>query len=163
MDVKWQKISMIKRRSLSLTGIICLLVFFVAIGKAVAGGEYAVIVNVANNYNADTNKMKEYVKQIYLKRRNAWPDKSVAKVYGRPKGTPEQDSFINNVLGMTQARLTEHWLSLKQRTGESGPRKIGSDGILIKFVKKYPGTIAVLKAEKAVSASNEVKVLFTFP
>ncbi|MGR3220674.1 MAG: hypothetical protein ACUZ8H_12795 [Candidatus Anammoxibacter sp.] len=162
MDVKWRKKNMIKSMSLFLTGI-CLLVFLVAAGKAVAGGEYAVIVNVSNNYNADTDGMKEFVKQLYLKRRNAWPDKSAAKIYCRPEGTYEQSAFIDNVLGMTPTKLNEYWLSLKQRTGESGPRKIGSDGILVKFVKKYPGAMAVLKAEKAKSVSSEVKVLFTFP
>lgn len=138
-----------------------MIVCSVIAGDAISG-EFAVIVNTSNDYKSDEKDMSETVRQLYLKKRSAWPNKTDAKAFARSIDSPEQKAFVESVLGITQTALDEHWISLKSRSGQTGPREVGSDVIVIKFVQKYPGAFSVIKADIARS-SDGVKVLFTFP
>lgn len=141
---------------------------FVMLGPAPARGqdgaepvEYAVVVNAANDF-ADAGSAKNVIKQLFLKDRGDWPNKAKdeSKPFGRTAGTPETKAFLAQVLGMTEAELAKHWIALKQKTGQTPPREVETDDMLLRFVAKFPGGFGVVKADAA--KADGVKVLFTF-
>ncbi len=148
---------------LMIAVVICLgLMVEMASGGDDAGPvEYAVIVNASNTF-ADDASAKSVIKQLFLKDREEWPNKAKdpSKPFGRAAGSPESKAFLAEVLGMTEAELAKHWISLKQKTGQTPPREVAADGMLIRFVAKFPGGFGVVKADAA--QADGVKVLFTF-
>lgn len=144
-------------RSLTLA-IACLVTAPVAANAA----EFAVVVNAGNQYSGGESDAKEMVKQLFLKNRSRWPGNTEAKPLGRRADSPPHKAFLEKVLKMSEAQLAQHWLSLKQKTGQTPPRAIGSDKMLIKMVAKYQGGFSVVSKEAADGAGNKVKVLFTF-
>lgn len=123
-------------------------------------GDYAVVVNAANTYKADTGAMKQVIKQLYLKERTDWPNKVPAKPFGRPLGSPEHRTLVYQIMGMTDSQLAAYWLSLKQRSGETAPSEIDSDVMVLKLVARYPGAFAIVKKDAAQSEPG-IAILFT--
>lgn len=126
-----------------------------------AAEDFAVIVHQSNNYADSVEAMKQVVRQLFLKERSEWPNKIAVKPFARAAGSSEHDAFLNGVLKMTEADLANHWISLKQRTGQTAPREISRDSLLIKLVAKYEGSFAVVSKGEA-EGSDSVRVLFTF-
>lgn len=122
--------------------------------------QYVLVVNASNSYRADADTVRNVVRQLYLKQRNDWPNNIASKPFARPNGSAEQQAMLRQILGMSAAQLAGHWIELKQRSGETKPRAVGSDGMLLRFVAKYPGAFGVVSRQRAASASG-VKVLFT--
>lgn len=123
--------------------------------------EYAVVVNAANDFS-DAGSAKNVIKQLFLKDRGEWPNKAKdeSKPFARAAGGPETKAFLAEVLGMTEAELAKHWIALKQKTGQTPPREVETDDMLLRFVAKFPGGFGVVKADAA--QADGVKVLFTF-
>lgn len=120
--------------------------------------DYAVVVNAANNSNAD----KSEVKSLFLKQRTAWNDGTSAVPLGRSDDSPEQQGFNAAVLGMSSADLSGHWQAEKQKTGETPPKSVGSEGILFRQIKRKPGAFGVVLASSAAALPDGIKVLFKF-
>lgn len=127
--------------------------------------EYALVVNSANTL-ADDASAQAVVRQLYLKERSEWPfevdGKPLgAKPLGRDEESEEHAAFLQQVLGMTQTELDQHWLQVKQRRGETPPRDISSNELLLKMVARYPGGLGFVPKEIVDAANNEdIRVLF---
>ena len=128
----------------------------------IADGAYAVVVNNANSLSGDDASMMKTVKKIFLKDQTAWPGGVDSKPFDRPADSEAHNSFRDQVLGMSEAELSEHWIKLKQKTGDTPPREVASEAMLIKFVQKYEGAMGVVSSAKATAAGDKVKILFTF-
>ena len=126
--------------------------------------QYVLVVNAANSFQAGGNprRLREVTKQLFLKERSQWPNILHAKPYSRSSDSPEQRAFMQRVLGLTEIELVTHWISLKQRTGQTRPREVASDRILIRFVERSEGAFGVLPKDSLRGASDRVKVLFSF-
>ena len=125
--------------------------------------EYAVVVNPANTYtSSDQAALRQTAKQIFLKQKTSWPDfgeKARPFSFGKK---PAQQAFTDKILGMDDASLDQHWLSVKQKTGGSPPRDIPSSSLMAKFVSRYPGAVGVMSVGDAEKHSSDVKILLTY-
>jgi len=118
--------------------------------------EYYLIVNAANDTSAD----KDVVKRLFLKQQTSWPNGVSADPFDRSEGDAARNAFLQNVLGMTETELNAHWLQLKQTKGETPPRQVGSDNIIVRAVATKEGAFGFV--DDASSLPADVKVLFTF-
>ncbi len=127
--------------------------------KLEGAGGYVLVVNSSNSYRGDSTSARNMIKQLYLKNRTSWPDKTESKPYARPANSAAQQALIRQVLGMSAAQVAGHWLQVKQMTGETKPRPIPSEDMVVRLVAKYPGAFAVVSRSKADSTRG-VTVLF---
>lgn len=138
----------------------------IAISAAMAGpsfaGDYLVIVNANNGASGSEDVLKQITKRQYLKQQSAWPDGEASMAFARKADSPIQAAFMANVLGMNETELHTHWLRLKQTTGETPPRSIGSARIIIRQVSKKKGAFGAVSKAEAGELPAEVKVLFEF-
>ena len=127
----------------------------------VSDGKYAIVVNSANTYAGSRDEATLVIRQLYLKERAEWPAGTTAKPFGAASDSPEHAAFVATVLGMTEAELAQHWIALKQKTGQTPPREVSNTSMLGKFVSKYEGAFTVVAAEQAATMDG-VKILFQF-
>lgn len=144
----------------ALTTAILLLASLGANSSAFA--DNALIVNANNPYTATESDMRELVKRLFLKRQSAWPNGATAKCFDRSRTSNEQTTFNQTILEMSDAVIARHWLRLKQTTGETPPRNVGSTNVLSKFVSKYDGGMGVVAENELATLPETVRVLFRF-
>lgn len=154
-----------RARSLTLLiaafGAVALAVF-AAPSRATTGAladTYVVIINAGNPYAESGDSAKNMVKQLFLKERAAWSGGAESKPYGKPADSAEHAAFRDNVLGMTDAQLAQHWIDQKQKTGATPPREVSSGSMMLKFVAKDAGAFGVVTKAEATGAEG-VKILF---
>jgi len=143
-------------------GLVSLAMLLTLVCAPVNAGSYAVIVNASNNYAGDKTTVINVVKRLYLKQQSSWPSGGKAKVLARKDGTPIQKAFIKSVLGMSDAELASHWISLKQKTGETPSRSVRSGKIVIKLVEKNANAMAFVEKGDLSKMTGKAKVLFEF-
>jgi len=131
-------------------------------GIAFAGAGMAVIVNKNNSYSASPKEAKTVVARLFLKKQSEWPDGEASRPFDRKGDSKEHTSFLKEVLGMNEAKLTQHWIKLKQLSGETPPRVIKPNQMIIKMVGRNKGGLAVVSASTAKKLPGNVKVLFTY-
>lgn len=139
--------------------IIPLFLFSGAFVQAFAGS-YAVVGNVKNAVSR--SDAQQQVKRLFLRQRAAWSNGLAGRAFDRAATTPEHRAFRRVVLDMSKDRLSNYWLSLKQRTGETPPRTIASTRMLIRLVSKYDGSFGVVEEKYTKVLPAGVRVLFTF-
>lgn len=149
------------RMSLFGLGAVCLMFVGLA-ATAYAGESFAVIVNSGNTYKGSLDEMKGTVAKVFLKQRQEWPGGLTSKPYDRPKKSKEHAALLSGLLGITEGKLSEHWVKLKQLRGETAPRVIRPDKITMSLVGKDKGALAVVKVTSLKKLPDQVKVLFKF-
>jgi ABC-type phosphate transport system substrate-binding protein len=122
---------------------------------------HAVVVHVDNKTTAVGDAARTIVKKLFLKDLSEWPDGTEAKAYGRESKSEAQVAFRQEVLGMTEAELTRHWLKLKSMNGATPPKEVDSDRMVLKYVAKNPNAFGVVSLDAAKAAAG-VKVLLEF-
>lgn len=125
-------------------------------------GDYVVIVNAGNDASGDIGSLKQLVKRQFLKQQTSWPNKEPSLPFARGADSAAHKAFLQNVLAMSQAEIDTHFLRLKQTTGETPPRQIGSTRILIRQVTNKAGAFGIIEKSDAASLSAEVRILFEF-
>lgn len=123
---------------------------------------FSVIVNASNDYSASEEEMKHLIKRLFLKQENDWPNGEYAQVFSRDAKSPELSQFTDSILAMNSAQVARHWLSLKQKTGETPPRSISSTRMLLRTLERYPGAVGLVDEETAKDLPGSVKVLFSY-
>ena len=145
-----------------ITCIVCSLAIVALADSTNAYADNALIVNANNSYNAPESEMREVVKRLFLKKQSAWPNGLNAKCFDRAKASSEQNAFNSTILNMESLAIARHWLGLKQATGETPPRNVGSANILTKFVGKYDGGMGIVTESELAGLPENVRVLFRF-
>lgn len=125
-------------------------------------GSFAVIINSSNTYTADEASMKQTLKNIFLKRQSKWPGGEKTKPIDRDNASDEHKAFLKKVLGMSEPELAGHWLSTKQKTGETAPRVVKSSRIGMKLIGKRKGGFMVVSDVDTANLPDNVKVLLKF-
>ena len=125
---------------LRLTAI-AMLTFSVALPAVAESSEYAVVSSAENRASEVDASL---VRLLYLKELSEWPTGTSARPIGRAEGSPEDRLLLESVLEMDAARLAQHWISLKQRTGQRKVRRVESSEKVVLLLKHYPGAFAVL-------------------
>ncbi len=152
-----QKIKFYNRILTLVVFAVCLSAFSMV--TSVVAADFVVIVNSKNTYSASETEMKNVVKRIFLKQQSSWPGGSTTKVFDGKKGGLVQAAFSASMLKMDDVALASYWLGLKQKTGETPPRNVGSKNSMIKLVSKYDGAIGIIDKASAEDASGQVKIL----
>lgn len=124
--------------------------------------EFVILTSTANKYSADEATIRQQVKRLFLKQQQGWPNGESVKSYARKKDSAAHKAFTKYVLEMDGPKLAGHWLKLKQTTGETPPREVGSARMLTKLIGKYEGSLGIMTLEEAKAAEGKVKILFTF-
>jgi len=128
-----------------------------------AAGTFVVVTNTNNGYEPeDKEKTRNLIKSLFLKKRGDWPGGESAKPFAFRDGTPETEAFQKEVLRMSDAELSKHWLTLKQTTGDTPPRKLPSASLAVKFIAKFEGALSVMAKSDAESNEDSVKIIYEF-
>lgn len=130
------------------------------IGQGALAADYALIVNAANPIEGSEAELKSQITRLFLKQQNDWPDGTSAVPLDRKADSAEHTAFLKGVLEMSETELDTHWLRLKQISGETPPREVGSDRILIRTVGKAEGAFGMVANDPA-GFPPEIRVLFT--
>ncbi len=125
-----------------------------------SAADCAVVVNASNSYSADESSMRKQAKRLFLKELMQWPGGTASKLYVRENSTPIHNDFLQDVLNKTDAEYASHWLSVKQKTGETPPRAVKSIKILLRLIGKKEGAIGVISKAEAAELTENVKILF---
>ena len=153
---------MLRDARLLLGCLLCATVIAAVGVEARAGqAEFVVVAHAGAEIPSDRAAAIGLLRDLYLKRRSAWPGGQETRPFARPRRSPEHARLLV-LLGLSEAELRRHWLSLKQRTGQVAPREIESDKILLALVRRYPGSFGVVSAE-AAAGSADVEILFPLP
>lgn len=153
--------------SLSVSRTVRILAIAIAIAlpgvfNAAAAASFAVVVNSDNALSGDQAAMMAQVSRIFLKSSKSWPGGEEAAPLSAKAGDPAYQALLEKVLGMSQSEYDQHWARLKQTTGDTPPREVGSTGILFRLIAKKAGAVSVVSAEEAAGLPEGVKILFTF-
>ncbi len=133
------------------------------IGSAASAESYTVVVNAKNNMSAaDKEAAIIQVKRIYLKETKNWPGGQAAVPFSGKKTKPVFMALLAGVLSMSQSEYDAYWARLKQTTGDTPPRSVGSKNILLKLIARDAGAIGIISSSEAGSLPNTVKTLFEF-
>ncbi len=138
---------------------VLLLVCLLLLPEVSAAESFAVVAsaeNPARSIDAAT------LRRLYLKEQSEWPDGTTGKPIARPAGSRAHELFLEHVLRMDQSRLTRHWISLKQRTGQRRALQVDSDEKLILLLRRFPGAFGVLPTS-AVEDDPSLTILLRIP
>ncbi|MEQ8387926.1 MAG: hypothetical protein RLP16_06510 [Alphaproteobacteria bacterium] len=136
-------------------------VFLTAAGGTAQAEDFILVVNSANPIAAGGDT-KTVIKRLYLKQMSEWPHGEKSIVFDREPDSAAYQGFIASVLGMSQAELDDHWLRLKQTTGDTPPRSVGSARILVRQIEKNAGALSYMPASEAEDLGEGVKILLKF-
>lgn len=125
--------------------------------------QYAVVTTASATSGESEQVMHHIVKQIFLKDRHFWPNGQAATPFAPPQDSEAWSFFRANVLDKSQVSMDEHWLSLKDRVGETPPEVVKSDKDTSNRVKRTPGAVGIVRKQSASTSDGDVVVLFTFP
>lgn len=120
--------------------------------------DFMLVVNASNSASADS--VESEIKNLYLKKKTKWSSGSDAVPLARPTDSAEHQAFSQSVLGMSQSDLDSYWAAEKSKTGQTSPREIGSDNILLRQVSRKDGAFGVVSS--ATDLPDGVKVLKKF-
>jgi ABC-type phosphate transport system substrate-binding protein len=119
-----------------------------------ARADISVIVNPSN----DVSLNQEEIKNIFLAKKNRFPNDVPAKPVDQQDGRPIRKEFYSKLIGMDENDLKSYW-SVLIFTGNASPPKVISDDEAVKtYIKSNPAGLGYIDS-KAVDAS--VKVIFT--
>lgn len=106
--------------------------------------DYYIIVNEGNGFNGSEDEAIALARRIFLKNAKSWPGGTKAVPFARKAMSPEQLALLRQVLGMSENEHGQHWAKQKQTTGDTPPRAVGSNSILLRLVKREEGSIAIV-------------------
>lgn len=146
-------------KTLALALLLLASLFYAQTSHAV---EYAVIVNTQNPISGDADDLRNEVKRVFLKQKKNWAGGTAAKPFDRGRSSEVRAAFLSGVLQYDDPKLAEHWLKMKQTTGQTPPQAVSSERVLIKMIEKNAGGIGVVPQAFVAELPASVRVLFTF-
>lgn len=123
--------------------------------------EFAIVINAKNSIPSGEQALKE-IRLLYLKNKRRWENGDRATPYGLLATNEGQKTFIRKVLKMSGAELTHHWLNKKQTTGETPPKALKSERIILRLVAKKSGAFGIVSGKSITKLPATVKVLAKF-
>ena len=129
--------------------------FFIAfISNAIFADELIIIIN---NKTSITNLTISELSDIYLLRMSNWNEGGRIVPVNRESESEERDKFSNKVLKQSQSDLNNYWNKMHFK-GVIPPLIQESDGAVLAFIKKVPGSIGYINANSNLNL-KEVKIL----
>jgi ABC-type phosphate transport system substrate-binding protein len=137
-------------KKISLLKFAMVLAFFGVEARA----DIAVVINPVNDFSLN----QEEIKNIFLSKKNRFPNDVPAKPLDQQEGRPIRADFYNKLIGMDENDLKAYW-SVLIFTGNASPPKVVADDDAVKaYIKSNSSSLGYIDS-KSVDAS--VKVIFT--
>ncbi|WP_262695971.1 hypothetical protein [Kordiimonas aquimaris] len=150
----------IKLFSALIAGFGSMLTVSILSASAINAADYYVVVNTENNFNAGEDELKAMLRRVYLKTAKNWPGGTTAIPFARKASNTAHTALLGSILMMTDTEHGAHWARLKQTTGDTPPRAVGSDSILLRLIKREPGAVGIIESKG--TEPEGVKVLLKF-
>lgn len=122
-----------------------------------AAPRFVVVVNAKNDIKGDTKKVIDDIKKLFLRTQKQWSSRINGKpIEGKPfdrdVNSDAHKAMLTGILKISEAKLTSHWMKMKQKNGTTKPRAVKSSSSLIRFIKKYEGAFGIMTREEAEKA-----------
>ncbi len=128
-----------------------------------AAGDIYVVVNADNDFDESSGDPKTILRRLILKESENWPNGIPARAFLPKSGTPLASELLNSILELDDAAFEAHWARLKQTTGQSRPREVGSSRILLKLIARDPGAFGILEAASDFSVDGQLRIILKIP
>jgi phosphate transport system substrate-binding protein len=116
----------------------------------------AIVVNRSNP--VDDLPFNE-LRKIFLGERRHWQNGRRIAVLMMDRGTPERETVLREIYGMTEARYAEHFLrGLFAEDVTTAPRTLDSPARVRKFIVQAPGAIGYVRASDADESVKIVRI-----
>jgi ABC-type phosphate transport system substrate-binding protein len=102
------------------------------------------IVVILNKDNPISSLKKSDVERFFLLKSQSWPSGEKVRPVNRDNKSKLKKAFVESVLNMSMSKYQDHWLSLKQTTGEREPKSLRSNKFVLKIVGKKKNAIGYL-------------------
>ncbi len=123
--------------------------------------EIVIVANEEAELPADPEAARVKLRQMFLKQSRTWPNGVSAKPFARGHTSIEQEAFESVILGMDKTELEAYWLRLKQTRGETPPKAIGADRILLRQISRKPGTFGAMNRSNFDAAETDgTKIIY---
>lgn len=137
--------------------LIYFLLLFLMPSESLWAESIVVIVNKGNP--TDSLSLNE-VQRLFLLESRVWPHGGRIQPINRDKGSDAKKDFVQSVLKMTPEDYGQHWIGVKQLSGETEPKSVRSNKFVLKIVSKNKNTIGYLpeKYLDKLSATSRSKI-----
>lgn len=131
--------------------------------ESVSHADLIVIVNNDNTYSASDEELRQIVKRLLLKKVSDWPGGQSAEPYLPKSSSPESRLITAKLYNLEESELEAYWARVKQTTGQSRPREVGSSRIIMKLVERDPGGVGIVGASAEDFLNDNVRILMKIP
>ena len=146
-------------KTINLFATILLIAFVNA--SIVSAQPVVVIVNKVNSVNSLS---KQEVQRFFLTKSKSWPAGKKVNPLHQIDGSAAKKGFLTSVLNMNRLDYQKYWLEKKQRSGESEPRAVKSERLMLLFVGAGAESVGYLSKEFYANLKRDdlkkVKVVF---
>lgn len=121
------------------------------------------LVVIVNKENPVSSLSAEEARRFFLLNSKIWPSGSKIKPINRNKSSSVKKSFIKSVLKMTPEDYEQHWIYIKQKSGETEPKAVKSNKFILKIVGKDANAVGYLPQayfnNLDASSKNKIKAV----
>ncbi len=114
---------------------------------------------IASPQLPDTTVSAGQLADIYMLKKNFWPDKTQVVPVNREASSEVREKFAEAIFNLSPQELAEYWNRLRFQ-GKLPPLVQTSDEAVLGFVRNVPGAIGYINANQAPAG---VKVLLRLP
>ena len=135
---------------------VLLLIFGALWASFSLAGELLVI---ASPQVPDNTISAKQLADIYMLKKNFWPDKTQVVPVNREASSADREKFSEAIFNLSPQELAEYWNRLRFQ-GKLPPLVQTSDQAVLGFVRSVPGAIGYINANQAPTG---VKILMRLP
>jgi ABC-type phosphate transport system substrate-binding protein len=118
------------------------------------------LVVIVNKENPVSALSDAEVRRFFLLNSKIWPSGGKIKPINRNKSSSVKKSFLSLVLKMTPDDYEQHWIYIKQKSGETEPKTVKSNKFVLKIVGKDANAVGYLPEDyfKLLEPSSKNKI-----
>jgi ABC-type phosphate transport system substrate-binding protein len=121
------------------------------------------LVVIVNKENPVSSLSVEEARRFFLLNSKIWPSGGKIKPINRNKSSAVKKSFISSILKMTPEDYEQHWIYIKQKSGETEPKTVRSNKFVLKIVGKDTNAVGYLPENYfntlEASSKNRIKAV----
>ena len=101
-------------------------------------------------------------RQLYLGKRQEWPDTARGRPIDRPAESGAYRAFAEAILGMSPVELASFWSRAETANGDRRPPAIGPVKLLLRRIAREAGAFGVIAEDEVERLPARVRILFRF-
>lgn len=123
----------------------------------VARADIAIIVNPNNVSSWSDGDLQSYIKDIFLNKKEKFPDGTSAKPVDQAEGRSIRSDFYLKIASKDETAMNVYWSTLIFTGNGRPPRVVGDDGGVKRFVGENLNGIGYIKSDLV---DNTIKVIY---